>query len=70
MPVKVYLRDFYGKRFVLEWESEEIFMTDNLSEYDNADIYQILLVEWGNNCLFNALVNEFITFEDLRGFFG
>ena len=42
---------------------------DKLSSLYDDENYEILMVEWGNYCIYSALGNERIYMEDLIGFF-
>ena len=53
---KLYCRDDFNNRF-------------NSKEYD-TDNYEIMMVTWGEHCVFSALVHETLYFEELIGFFG
>jgi hypothetical protein len=66
--IVVHFRDINGKRFHKVWRDVTEFQSFNWDEYDD-DNYEILLVEWGKHCIYNALSNERICLEDLIGFF-
>lgn len=70
MEIKIFLRDINGKRSCLVFKNETDFNNRfNSKEYD-TDNYEIMMVTWGEHCVFSALVHETLYFEELIGFFG
>ena len=51
-------------------EVDKIFARRNYgwNEFNDED-YEILMVDWGKYCIYNALSNDAINLEDLIGFF-
>jgi hypothetical protein len=68
MAIKICLRDINGKRENFYFTSEDYFNQYDWSWYDDEN-YEILMVEYGNHCIYNALTNKKIYLEDLIGFF-
>ena len=68
MDIKVFLRDLNGKRYCLSFQNESDFNEFDWSDYD-VDNYEILMVTWGEHCIYNSLSHKRLYFEDLIGFF-
>ena len=66
--IVIHFRDINGNRFHKVWQNVTEFQNFDWDEYDDEN-YQILLVEWGKHCIYNALSNERIYLEDLIGYF-
>ena len=64
----VHFRDINGYRFSKIFKNVATFQEFNWEEYDDEN-YEILLVEWGQHCIYNALSNERVYIEELIGFF-
>ena len=67
-PIIIHFRDINGKRFYVFLHSVTEFNCFNWDLYDDEN-YEILMVEWGNYCIYSALGNERIYMKDLIGFF-
>lgn len=66
--IVILFRDINGKRFHKVFENVVGFQSYDWNEYDDEN-YEILMVEWGKHCIYNALNNDRIYLEDLIGFF-
>lgn len=67
-PIIITIRDTNGKREDLRYENVSDF-NSNFQPLDDED-YEILMVIWGDYCVYSALQSENgIYFEDLAGFF-
>lgn len=66
--IVILFRDVNGKRFHRVVENVEVFHSYDWSWYDDEN-YEILMVEWGRYCIYNALRDDAINLEDLIGFF-
>ena len=66
--ITVHFRDINGKRFSVVWEDLDDFQLFDWDENANEN-NEILMVEWGQHCIYSALGNVSITMEDLVGFF-
>ena len=68
MKIEIYVRDINGKRECLCFDNEEEFSSTDFYNYDD-DNYEILMVVQGGHCIYSALNNDRIYFEDLIGYF-
>lgn len=66
--INMFLRDTNGKRFSVWLQDVEAFHSHDWSWF-NDESYEILLVEWGRHCIYNALTDDPIVLEDLVSFF-
>ena len=66
--IDILFRDIHGRRFEVRFQSADAFRNYGWSEFNDED-YEILMVEWGKYCIYNALSNDTINLEDLIGFF-
>ena len=66
--IVIHFRDINGKRFHKVILNVEDFHSYDWSWFDDEN-YEILMVEWGKHCIYNALANKRIYLEDLIGFF-
>lgn len=66
--ITILFRDINGKRFHMAFENVVEFRSFDWSQYDDEN-YEILMVEWGRYCIYNALSNDRIVVGDLIGFF-
>lgn len=66
--IVIHFRDINGKRFHKVIQNVEDFHSYDWSWFDDEN-YEILMVEWGKHCIYNALANKRIYLEDLIGFF-
>lgn len=72
MKVEIYIRNINGRKEYYCFDSEEEFveaMNDSNEYVYDVDDFELLMVVWGEHCIYNALVNEAIDMEDLIGFF-
>lgn len=72
MKVEIYLRNINGRKEHYCFDNEEEFVEamSDFNEYGyTVDDFELLMVVWGEYCIYNALVNEAIDMEDLIGFF-
>lgn len=69
-PIKILLRDINGKRSEIIFDGIDIFNDFNLLTAGyNDENYEILIVLWGDICIYSQLQSNKISFEDLIGFF-
>lgn len=70
--IVIALRDLNGKRYSLQFDNVvalQNFDWEELGENYEED-YEILLVIWGEHCIYSGLGNaEGLYFDDLIGFF-
>ena len=66
--IDILFRDIHGRRFEVRFQSADAFRNYGWNEFNDED-YEILMVEWGKYCIYNALSNDAINLEDLIGFF-
>ena len=72
MKVEVYIRDINGVRNCNRFDSEDDFVEamNDFEEYGyTVDDFEILMVVWGEHCIYSALTDKAIDIEDLIGFF-
>lgn len=66
--IDILFRDIHGRRLEMHFQSANAFRNYDWSAFNDED-YEILMVEWGKHCIYNALSNDVIDLEDLIGFF-
>lgn len=69
MEVKFVCRDINGKQcvFVADWDYVYGYVTKNM---DDLEDYEILLVTVDGTCIYSALSNPPIIWDDITGYFG
>ena len=72
MKVEIYLRNINGRKEYYCFDSEEEFV-EVMSDFDEygytVDDFELLMVVWGEHCIYSALTDKAIDMEDLIGFF-
>lgn len=72
MKVEIYLRNINGIKERICFNSEEEFI-EAMSDFDEygytVDDFELLMVVWGEYCIYSALTDKAIDMEDLIGFF-
>lgn len=71
-PVTIYIRDINGKRQVLTIPDIS-FVCEFIENHINPDVTtgeeEILMVYVDGTCIYSALGNDPITWDDIKGFF-